>query len=63
MYSGFAIHIYTANTSMIDKALVNSDGDFLIGAYEPLRFVSALHQPLSMCVCGCMQCHNAVICI
>lgn len=27
---GFAIHMYTCNTSMKDKAFLNSDGDFLI---------------------------------
>lgn len=26
-----AIHYYTCNTSMIDKAFYNCDGDFLIG--------------------------------
>ncbi|KAM5125126.1 homogentisate 1,2-dioxygenase-like, partial [Mantella aurantiaca] len=28
--NGIAIHIYTCNTSMIDRCLYNSDGDFLI---------------------------------
>jgi len=28
--SGLAIHVYTCNTSMVDKSFVNSDGDFLI---------------------------------
>ncbi|KAG8429947.1 hypothetical protein GDO86_018787, partial [Hymenochirus boettgeri] len=28
--NGIAIHMYTANTSMIDRCLYNSDGDFLI---------------------------------
>jgi homogentisate 1,2-dioxygenase len=31
--SGIAIHIYTANQNMIDKAFYNSDGDFLIGNF------------------------------
>lgn len=29
-HEGLAIHIYSANTSMQNKAFVNSDGDFLI---------------------------------
>ena len=28
--TGFAVHIYSCNTDMGDKAFVNSDGDFLI---------------------------------
>ena len=28
---GIAIHIYSCNKSMVDKAFYNSDGDFLIG--------------------------------
>ena len=28
---GLAIHVYSCNTSMVDKAFFNSDGDFLIG--------------------------------
>jgi homogentisate 1,2-dioxygenase len=28
--SGLGIHMYTANTSMVDKCMYNSDGDFLI---------------------------------
>lgn len=28
---GLAIHIYSANKSMKDRCLYNSDGDFLIG--------------------------------
>jgi homogentisate 1,2-dioxygenase len=31
--SGIAIHIYSANQNMIDKAFYNSDGDFLIGNF------------------------------
>jgi len=27
---GLAIHVYTCNTSMVDKAMYNSDGDFLV---------------------------------
>ena len=27
---GIAVHVYTCNVSMIDKAFYNSDGDFLI---------------------------------
>ncbi|RXN25787.1 homogentisate 1,2-dioxygenase [Labeo rohita] len=30
--NGIAIHMYTCNTSMIDKCFQNADGDFLIGA-------------------------------
>ena len=29
--NGIAIHIYSCNKSMNDKAFYNSDGDFLIG--------------------------------
>ena len=29
--NGIAIHIYSANTSMVDTAFYNADGDFLIG--------------------------------
>ncbi len=29
--SGLAIHMYVCNTSMVDKAFCNSDGDMLIG--------------------------------
>jgi homogentisate 1,2-dioxygenase len=32
--SGMAIHIYTCNTSMVDKAFTNSDGDLLIVPQE-----------------------------
>eukprot|EP00808_Paulinella_micropora_P031454 g62298.t1 len=28
--SGFAVHVYTCNADMKDKAIVNSDGDFLL---------------------------------
>lgn len=28
--SGFAVHMYTANTSMEDSCLANADGDMLI---------------------------------
>ena len=28
---GIAIHIYTCNQNMINKAFYNADGDFLIG--------------------------------
>ncbi len=31
MKSGLAVHLYVCNTSMKDKSLYNSDGDFLIG--------------------------------
>lgn len=34
---GIAIHVYACNTSMINKCLYNSDGDFLIGEYSFLR--------------------------
>ena len=30
--SGTAVHYYVCNTSMVDKAFYNADGDFLIGA-------------------------------
>lgn len=29
--NGLAIHYYACNTSMTNKAMYNSDGDFLIG--------------------------------
>ena len=29
--SGVAIHVYLCNTSMVNRAMYNSDGDFLIG--------------------------------
>lgn len=29
--NGFAIHMYVANADMKDRAMCNSDGDFLIG--------------------------------
>lgn len=32
MKAGMAIHMYTANTSMVDTCFYNSDGDFLIGS-------------------------------
>jgi hypothetical protein len=35
--SGFAIHVYACNTSMGDKGMCNSDGDFLIG--EPFVII------------------------
>ena len=38
---GVAIHMYTANKSMIDKSMYNSDGDFLIGPLGPLLHSSA----------------------
>ena len=28
---GIAIHVYSCNKSMIDRAFYNADGDFLIG--------------------------------
>lgn len=30
--NGIAVHVYTANANMKDRAFYNSDGDFLIGA-------------------------------
>lgn len=32
--SGLAIHIYTCNTSMQNRAIYNADGDFLIGKFK-----------------------------
>lgn len=29
--NGLAVHIYACNTSMVNKAMQNADGDFLIG--------------------------------
>ena len=31
--AGFAIHMYTANTSMVNRAFCSADGDFLIGTF------------------------------
>lgn len=35
--NGVAIHIYSINTSMKDRALCNADGDFLFGKNGSLR--------------------------
>ena len=34
---GYAIHIYTASTSMHDSCLANADGDFLIVPQQGAR--------------------------
>ncbi len=31
--SGVGVHVYLANTSMVDKSFYNADGDFLIGMF------------------------------
>jgi homogentisate 1,2-dioxygenase len=36
--NGLAIHIYTANTPMKDKSFYNSDGDFLIGKDNHVKY-------------------------
>jgi len=50
--SGLAIHMYACNASMVDKALHNSDGDFLIvsargrrAARAPLTCAAAARAP------------------
>lgn len=32
--SGIAIHVYTCNSPMQNRAMYNADGDFLIGIYR-----------------------------
>jgi homogentisate 1,2-dioxygenase len=38
--NGLAIHVYHANKNMDNKAFYNSDGDFLIGKYNTMIYMS-----------------------
>jgi homogentisate 1,2-dioxygenase len=40
MKAGMAIHMYTANISMVDTCFYNSDGDFLIGTSPCLALIA-----------------------
>ncbi|KAK2177683.1 hypothetical protein NP493_585g01063 [Ridgeia piscesae] len=52
---GMAVHVYTCNTSMTDRAFYNSDGDFLIVPQQGALFITTEFgklkvEPLEICV-------------